>query len=170
MAMKKVQIQNAVESYGYYSKVLNKPFDTLEELRKEEQEFLAAEEAKKQAAEARKVQAANVEKAFKNLNEAKRQYSEVAAKAYADYLEKAKAIEEEYNIVISKASKDLGAVQEAYNKVLQAFINDHPEGYHLTLKDGDNVVTYNAGQVNKAADQRTAVNNVMKLFCDLLKF
>lgn len=157
-------------SYGYYSKVLNKPFDTLEELCKEEQEFLAVEEAKKQAAEQRKSDAANVEKAFKELNVAKRTYNEITAKAYSDYLEKAKALEEEYNTTLKNANNELADKQDLYNKTLKAFINAHPEGYHLTLKDGDNVVTYNAGQVNKAADQEQAIIDVMKLFRNIFKF
>lgn len=173
MAMKKVQLQTeaceATESYGYYSKVLNKPFDTLEELKAAEGEYRAQELAKRQAAEQRKSDAANVEKAFKDLNAAKRAYSETTAKAYADYLEKAKLLEEEYNTVIKAANSELKAKQESYNKALKVFTDAHPEGYHLTLKDGDNVITYNAGQVNKAADQTSAVINVMDLFSNLFK-
>lgn len=181
MAMKKIQNDTCCQksgqygqtepvNYGYYSRVLNKPFDTLEELRKEEQEFLAAEEAKRQAAEQRKSDAANVEKAFKELNAAKRMYNEATAKAYSDYLEKAKALEEEYNTTLKTANNELVTKQELYDKALKAFIDAHPEGYHLTLKDGDNVITYNAGQVNKAADQEQAVIDVMNLFRNIFKF
>ncbi len=183
MAMKKIQIQNDTccqesgkcgqtepVNYGYYSKVLNKPFDTLDELKAAEGEYRAQELAKRQAAEQRKSDAVNVEKAFKELNAAKRMYNETTAKAYSDYLEKAKALEEEYNTTLKTANNELIAKQELYNKALKAFTDAHPEGYHLTLKDGDNVITYNAGQVNKAADQEQAVIDVMNLFRSFFKF
>lgn len=177
MAMKKIQTEEKTMNeasaqavdFMYYSRLLQKPFGSLEELRAAEEKVLAEEAAKKQAAEERKAQASNVEKAFKNLNEAKRLYNETITKAYAEYLEKAKELEVAYNKAVQDATEYVKVRQEAYDKVLKAFIDANPNGYHLTLKDGDNVVTYNAGQVNKAADKKDAVNEIMDLFYSLLK-
>jgi DNA-binding NtrC family response regulator len=49
--MKKV---NQTPSYGFYSRVLNKPFDTLEELQAAEEKVLKEQEAKTKAAAERK--------------------------------------------------------------------------------------------------------------------
>lgn len=127
-------------SYGYYSKVLNKPFDTLEELCKEEQEFLAAEEAKKQAAEARKNQAAVVEDAFKARNAARREYNTKLVEARKIYNDAIVAAKKTFNDALNDAAAIKDKAEEAYNTALKEFTAKY-ESYHMTLKDGDNVVT-----------------------------
>lgn len=154
-------------SYGYYSKVLNKPFDTLEELRKEEQEFLAVEEAKRQAAEARKNKAAVVEKAFKELNAAKLVYNEEVTALYSELAKNIEAAKVAYNEGIKKSNEKLDTAQVTYNEALNKFIEEHPEGYHLTLKDGDNVVTIRS---NNAAEAFIGEDFTKKFFDSFFKF
>ena len=62
--------------FGYYSKLLNKAFDSLEELKVAEDEVRKAEEEKQAKALAKKADATKVEDAFKALNAAKREYNE----------------------------------------------------------------------------------------------
>ena len=154
-------------SYGFYSRVLEKPFDTLEELRKAEQEFLAVEEAKRQAAEARKNKAAVVEKAFKELNAAKLVYNEEVTALYSDLAKNIEAAKVAYNEGIKKSNEKLDAAQVTYNEALNKFIEEHPEGYHLTLKDGDNVVTIRS---NNAAEATIGEDFTKKFFDSFYKF
>lgn len=178
MAMKKIQNDTCCQksgqygqteplNYGYYSRVLEKPFDTLEELRKEEQEFLAAEEAKRQAAEARKNQAAVVEKAFKELNAAKLVYNEEVTALYSELAKNIEAAKVAYNEGIKKSNEKLDVAQGTYNEALNKFIEEHPEGYHLTLKDGDNVVTIRS---NNATEATIGEDFTKKFFDSFFKF
>ncbi len=154
-------------SYGFYSRVLDKPFDTLEELRKAEQEFLAVEEAKKRAAEARKNKAAVVEKAFKELNAAKLVYNEEVTALYSELAKNIEAAKVAYNEGIKKSNEKLDTAQVTYNEALNKFIEEHPEGYHLTLKDGDNVVTIRS---NNAAEATIGEDFTKKFFDSFYKF
>ena len=132
--------KNDVE-YGYYSKLLNKPFDTVEELRAAEEELRAAEKEKEEKAKAKKAEATKVEEAFKQLNEAKKLYNAEmmeAKKAYAKAIADAKDV---LHTSIEEADKKLEVAQDNYSAALKEFTDKHPEGYHVTLKDGDNVTT-----------------------------
>lgn len=161
------QASSKSRDYGYYSKVLNKPFDTLEELCEAEQEFLAVEEAKKRAAEARKNKAAVVEKAFKELNAAKLVYNEEVTALYADLAKNIEAAKVAYNEGIKKSNEKLDTAQVTYNEALNKFIEEHPEGYHLTLKDGDNVVTIRS---NNVAEAFVGEDFTKKFFDSFFKF
>ena len=127
--------------FGYYSKLLNKAFDSLEELKAAEDEVRKAEEEKQAKALAKKADATKVEEAFKALNSAKREYNE-----------KKLAVSEEYAKVVAEAKKSakeqmqevtdaLNNAEAEYDAALAEFNKAHPEGFHITLKDGDNVVT-----------------------------
>ena len=127
--------------YGYYSKLLNKPFDTIEELKAAEEEVRIAEKEKEEKAKAKKAEASKDEEAFKELNEAKKLYnSEITAakKAYAKIVADAK---DALNKSILEAEKNLECAQTKYSDALKEFTDKHPEGYHVTLKDGDNITT-----------------------------
>lgn len=182
MAMKKIQIQNdsccqssaqygqtEPINYGYYSRVLKKPFDTLEELRKEEQEFLVAEEAKRQAAEARKQKASTVETAFKALNAAKHQYNEEVTAAYSELVKNIDAAKQLYQSVVNQSNAKLDKAQTTYNEALNVFIEEHPEGYHLTLKDGDNVVTIRSNNASEAITGKDFNKDFFDTFFKLFK-
>ena len=64
--MKKVN--QTSNEYGFYSKKLQKPFDTLEELLKAEEVAELEARAKAEAAAAKKADATKVEEAFKKVN------------------------------------------------------------------------------------------------------
>lgn len=127
--------------YGFYSKVLNKPFDTIDELVKAEEEHNKAEEAKRLKIEERKNEAKKVEEAFKCLNLVKSNYFEKVTEAEKECAKKIAAVKEEYNKTIKVERDVLEEAEKAYNAALKEFTDKHPEGYHLTLKDGDNVKT-----------------------------
>ena len=71
-----VKAEKKAESYGFYSKVLNAPFDTLEELQEAESAYKKEQEEKEAKIVAKKNDASKVEEAFKELNAAKRASNE----------------------------------------------------------------------------------------------
>lgn len=127
--------------FGYYSKILNKPFDSLDELKAAEDEFNKAEEEKKAKSLAKKEDAQKVEEAFKNLNSVKQSYNEERAKILSEYYEALKSAKEEYNNKLDAISQKVDEAEKVYDNALKEFNDAHPEGFHITLKDGDNVVS-----------------------------
>ena len=125
----------------YYSEKLNKLFDTEKDLKEAEKEVADKEAKKAELAQAKKADAVKVEKAFKARNAARRDYNSKvmdARKAYnVALLEAKKAFED----AITEATNAKDRAEEAYNVALKEFTDKHPEGYHMTLKDGDNVTT-----------------------------
>ena len=130
------------ESYDvvYRSKLLNKEFTDLEELKKAEAEHKAELVKKEEAKLARKEEAAVVQKAFADKNAAIKAYNDVAVEARKARLEAINKINAEYNEKIQPAYDAYEKAQADYDKALSEFQAAHPEGYHLTLKDGDNQV------------------------------
>jgi membrane protein involved in colicin uptake len=125
----------------FYSEVTKKLYNSEEELNAAEQEIVEAEAKKAEAAKAKKEEAKVVEEAFKARNAASIEYNTkvmAARKAYNETLVAAgKAFEE----AVADATKVKNAAEEKYNAALKDFTDKHPEGYHMTLKDGDNIMT-----------------------------
>lgn len=154
----------ATTDYGYYSKILNKPFDTIEELREAEEVVRKQEEDKRLAAEAKKAEAAKVEEAFKALNAAKRAYNESVMDAKKAYLKLVTDAKEKLNETLTTLDASLDAAEKVYAEELEKFNKAHPEGYHVTLKDGDNTTTISR-QVSDDSDFLTDFfNYVLKNF------
>jgi seryl-tRNA synthetase len=125
----------------YYSEKLNKLFDTEKELVAAEKELADKEAKKAELAKSKKADANKVEEAFKARNAARREYNTKvmdARKAYNTALVEAKKA---FNDAIAEATNAKDKAEEAYNTALTDFTSKHPEGYHMTLKDGDNVMT-----------------------------
>ena len=126
-------------SYGYYSKLLNKPFDTVAELKAAEAEFKKAEEEKKQALEAKKAETSVVERAIDAYEEGKVVCNEVIAEAYKEY--KAK---------VEEAEKALATLREEADTKLNAYLEAHPNsGFHYTFRSKDGKVVRNYNFLNK---------------------
>ena len=125
----------------FYSEKLNKLFDTEKDLVVAEKELADKEAAKADAAKAKKADALKVEDAFKARNAARREYNSKvmdARKAYNTALVEAKKA---FDAAINDATVTKDKAEEVYNSALKEFTDKHPEGYHMTLKDGDNVIT-----------------------------
>lgn len=103
-----------VVSYGYYSKLLNKPFDSLEELKKAEAKVLEEQSAKEKLTAEKRTRAKEVEEAFLEYQKIREQAYEMIAKA-----------EREYLLLRDKFAKDYG-------------------GYHMTYVDdnGQKLITF----------------------------
>jgi len=102
-----------VVSYGYYSKLLNKPFDTLDELKAAEEEYHKAHDEELKRAEERKQRAKAVEEAYRHSMDVRREANEAIRKA-----------DEEYYKLRNEFVKDYGSYHVSYSN-----------------KDGNEVVT-----------------------------
>lgn len=124
----------------YYSDVTKKLYSTEDELKAAEK-VVTAELAKKElATKEKKADAKVVEDAFKARNAARRDYNTKvveARKAYNTALVEAKKA---FDAAVTEATTAKDKAEEAYNVALKEFTNKH-ESYHMTLKDGDNVMT-----------------------------
>lgn len=125
----------------FYSEVTKKLYESEEELNTAEK-AVADENAKKaEAAKAKKADALKVEEAFKANNNAKREYNAKVLAARKMYNEAVAAAKKAFDEAVTDACNTKDAAEKHYDKMLKEFTDKHPEGYHLTLKDGDNVVT-----------------------------
>ena len=143
-----------------YSEKLDKLFDTEKDLKAAEKELAEKLAKQKEAALAKKAEALKVEEAFKARNAARRVYNDrivEAKKVYNTILEEAKKA---FNDAVAAATKEKDVAEKNYDVALKEFTTKHPEGYHMTLKDGDNVVTISS--------QGEAVSNIAKEYNQLL--
>ena len=82
-------------SYGFYSKLLNKPFDTLEALQEAELEYRKEHDEKLKLSEEKKARAKEIEDAYKELVQVKKECNE-----------KIREADKKYNDLVNKFIKD----------------------------------------------------------------
>lgn len=148
--------ENVNTQYAYYSKVLAKPFDSLDELREAEEVYYEAQRAKELKATTKKKDAAKVEDAFKALNSARKSFKEKLTTLTTHYSEDLKRLKTAFESEKNSIHAELAQAESDYSKALKAFTDKYPEGYHLTLKDGDFETTISSrttkSDVAKAVD------------------
>lgn len=123
--------------YGYYSKLLKEPFDSIEELQEAEEAYYAKQKAKEDAAAQKKADAIKVEDAFKALNAARKTYKENLTQLTKEYAESLDNLKKAFELGKKDIHNQLAEAEEAYQAALKEFDTAHPEGYHVTLHDGD---------------------------------
>lgn len=161
----------------FYSELLDKMFETEMDLVAAEEVAKKEEAKKKKASEAKKAEAKKVEDAFKNFNAAKKIYNENVINLKKQYNSELNSIRETLNDVTKKHDTAVAAeakareeAEAAYKAVLDEFIAKHPEGYHMTLKDGDHVVTISSSSnesrdlVDQLFDPKSFWDEWMRLF------
>ena len=149
-------------NYGYFSKLLSKPFDTVEDLIAAEKAEIEARNAKLKKSEDKKADAKKVEDAFKAVNAAKTVYEKEvleSQKACAKIIADAKAA---YAQAVEAARKKLDVAEGAYAEALKEFTAKHPEGYHMTLRDGDTVTSISHATYESMVQD--FYNSFLKLF------
>ena len=129
--------KQAETSYGFYSRVLNKPFDTLDELKVAEQKHYDELKAKENKVATKKADAKVVEDAFKALNAARRIYKEKLNQLTTEYTEELTTLKKAYELGKKDIQDKLSEAELAYKQAIKDFEAKYPEGYHMTLKDGD---------------------------------
>jgi seryl-tRNA synthetase len=124
----------------YYSDITKKLYETEADLKAAEKAVKEAEEQKAEAAKAKKEDASKVEDAFKARNAARREYNTKLVEARKIYNDAIIAAKRAFNETLTTATDAKDKAEEAYNTALKEFTAKY-ESYHMTLKDGDNVVT-----------------------------
>ena len=137
--MKKVNFTENQE-FGFYSRKLQKPFDTLEELREAEAAHELEELKKAELAAAKKADASKVEEAFKKVNESKKAMNATIDEASKVYAEEMRAAKDKYLATVDQAEQAYIQAEKEYKERLSEFSKAHGN-FHMTLKDGDVVTT-----------------------------
>lgn len=159
MTEKKNDTRKSNAEYGYYSKLLKEPFDTIEELQEAEEAYYAKQKAKEDAAAQKKADALKVEDAFKALNAARKTYKENLTQLTKEYVESLDNIKKAFELGKKDTHNQLAEAEEAYQAALKEFADKHPEGYHITLKDGDFETT-----ISKQTSENIPVKRPVDIF------
>lgn len=158
------KINNDDINYGFYSKLLKQPFDSVAELREAEAKHYAEQKAKEDKAAAKKADAQKVEDAFKALNQARRDYKENLTKLTTEYSENLKKLKSAFEADKARIQAALADAETGYSTALKEFTDKH-ETYHLSLKDGDFETTISSQST--ANNLKKEDSNLLNLF-DLL--
>lgn len=148
-------------NYGFYSKVLNKPFDSLSELMAAEEAYANELKAKEDKAATKKADAQKVEEAFKALNAARKDYKEKITQLTTEYHDALSELKNAFELGRKDITAKLASAEETYAAALKEFTSKYESGYHLTLKDGDFETTI-SGSGKTAGDFKP--NEVFDLF------
>ena len=152
----------------YYSEKLDRMFETEADLVKEETKAAEAEEKKTKASKQKKEDANKVEIAFKARNAAKRTYNEKVFALKKKYNEDILNLRATFEAAVKAEAEALQTAESNYDSELKEFIKKHPEGYHMTLKDGDNVVTisntHDTDIINELFSPKSFWDEWMKIF------
>ena len=152
------------QNYMYYSKVLNTPFESLDALKEAEDKHYAEIKAKEDKVAQKKADASAVEEAFKNLNAARKVYKEGLNDLTKTYSKNLTELKENFEKDRKAFQETMAKAEEAYADVLKAFIAKYPEGYHLTLKDGDFETTIRGQNTVNKATVKTGATKPVDLF------
>ena len=125
----------------YFSETLNKYFDTEDACVKAEKEHEEAEAKKAEAKALVKKDSDLVNQAFAVRNEARRNYNEKVKESYKIYKDKVLAARKEYEDSIKEVEEAKYKAELDFDKKYREFDKNHPEGYRLILKDGDDILT-----------------------------
>jgi len=159
--MTKKNDKNVNVEYGYYSKLLKEPFDSLNELTMAEEAYYAKQKAKEDAAAQKKADAQKVEDAFKALNVARKTYKENLTQLTKKYAESLDNIKKAFELGKKDITLKLAEAEDVYQAALKEFTEKYDQ-YHLTLKDGDFETT-----IEKQTSENAPVKKPVDIF-DLL--
>lgn len=148
--------------YSFYSNILNKPFKSLSELAAAEAAYLEELKIKEDKATKKKADAQKVEDAFKALNAARKEYKEKLTQLTTEYAESLENLKKAFDLGKKDIQSKLAEAEETYSKALKEFTEAHPEGYHVTLRDGDFETTI-SGNISK-------INNHIENYMDIIKW
>lgn len=122
--------------YGYYSRILKKPFDSIEELKEAEAGYYNELKLKEDAVAQKKADAVKVEDAFKVLNNARKEYKEKLTQLTEEYAEALENLKKAFELGKKDIHNTLAAAEEAYSAALKEFTSKY-DTYHFSLKGDD---------------------------------
>ena len=158
------------QAYSYYSRVLEKPFDSLDELASAEATYYEALKAKEDKAAQKKADDKVVEDAFKQLNATRKAYKENLSQLTQEYSEALENIKKAYEAGKTDIQNQLATAEQNYKDAIKNFGEKYPEGYHMTLKDGDFETTISSQTTKSVSSDRVAADakKVAEIFNMLL--
>lgn len=156
-------------TYGFYSRVLNKPFDSIDELKAAEQKYNDEIKAREDKAATKKADAKVVEDAFKALNAARKIYKEKLNQLTTEYTEELTTLKKAYELGKKDIQDALAAAEDAYSKALKEFTNKY-DSYHFSLKgdDFETTISGSTSKVDKTATTKDTKPGSMLDLVDLL--
>lgn len=107
--------------YGYYSKLLNMPFDTFEELVEAEEAHLEKEKAKEIAAAQKEADFTKVDKAFKQLCAARTDYVKNIKSLTQTYHNNLQELKKSFKEQRAAIEDSLVTAEEAYAEAVKEF-------------------------------------------------
>ena len=153
--------------YGFYSNVLKKPFERLDDLKKAEAVYYEEQKAKEDKATQKKADAKRVEDAFKALNAARKAYKEDISQLTKEYAEELDNLKKAFELGKKDIRDTLAAAEEAYDKALKEFTSKY-DNYHVTLKDGDFETTISGSTKTTTPEDTskkdTSKNDLLSIF------
>lgn len=107
------EIVDVKDDYGFYSKLLKKPFDSLDELHEAENAYNEANKEKLRLAEERKQRAKEVEDAYSHVLDVRKKAKDMIDEAMTSYED-----------LLDKFVKDYGSYHMTYSNNKPSLIND----------------------------------------------
>ena len=156
--------ENKEPEYMYYSRVLKEPFRSLAELKEAEEAYYAKLAAKETAAAQKKADAKKVEDAFVALNAARKTYKDDLTTLATEYSDALKDLKDAFELGKKDIHSKLAKAEDAYKAALKAFTDKYPEGYHLTLRDGDFETTISNTTTKSDNTAPTSFNSLAEIF------
>lgn len=132
--------KNNNTDYSYYSKILGKPFDTLNELHAAEALEAEKKKAKEEQKTTRKAEAEQVEQALATYRATAKKADTEIANVREESFTAIEAIKKDYHKKVDSIEKSVAAAKKDYTDKLAAFTKKYG-GFHTTVKDGDLIAT-----------------------------
>jgi hypothetical protein len=106
------------------------------------------------------------EDAFKALNQARKNYKEDLTQLTSEYSASLTDLKNAFEAGKADIHSKLAAAEDAYAKALKEFTTAHPEGYHVTLRDGDfeTTISHQAGKAHNIKKEDTKLLSLFDLF------
>lgn len=153
--------------YGYYSKLLKQPFDSIYDLRDAERAYHEEQKAKEDKIAQKKADAQKVEDAFKAMNAARKEYKEKLTQLTKEYAEELANLKKALELGKKDIQDTLAAAEDNYSKALKEFTSKY-DSYHFTMRDGDFETTMtkmaSADAIKKTDAKDPSQVNLMNIF------
>ena len=164
MTKKTTTTEKETINYGFYSKVLQKPFDSLSELKAAEDVYYSEQKAKEDKAAQKKADAQKVEDALKALNAARKTYKENLAQLTKEYAESLEDLKKAFELGKKDIHDSLAAAEDAFDAELKKFADTYGQ-YHFTLKGDDFETTVSGSSMSTVSKQASnTINDIWNLF------
>ena len=148
--------------YGFYSNVLKKPFERLDDLKKAEYVYFEEQKAKEDKTTQKKADAKKVEDALKALNAARKAYKEDLNQLTKEYSEELTNLKKAFDLGKKDITSKLTTAEDAFDAELKSFADKYGQ-YHFSLK-GDDFETTISGSTTGTVSKKTLNNDIWNLF------